>query len=469
MQDSVPTFDIAVVGGGVVGCAIAHRLSRHTPSLVLLERNPDVGEGSSKANSGIVHTGFDAKPGTLEAKLLRRSQQIWPKLVEELGIPLIRSGAVMVARSDADMDYIRNKLIPGAAANGAEVHLLTREQVLELAPHATEKAIGGLHVPNESLTDPFWVTRAHAEAAVRNGAEVWTSNGAASMEIVDGGTAILIRTTGGRQLKARKVINASGLWSDEVSALIGDTSYRLTPRKGQFLISEDDLGIHVITLPVPNAKSKGILVSPLAIGGLLMGPTAEDQEDKTDFSTTPEGLARVKKETAELVPAVAGLRPVRTFAGLRAVYSGGDYIIRNSEVTPLLMHVAGIRSTGVSASPGIADYVAELLLKEGCLPPERTDLPGMPEWVMDQGSNEVVCICRNITRGEIERALSGPLPVRTLDAVKRRTGAMMGQCQGNECMVRIMQIMSEKLGIPIAEIEKNAAGSYVAVDPKEGR
>ncbi|HEY8346503.1 MAG TPA: FAD-dependent oxidoreductase [Symbiobacteriaceae bacterium] len=469
MADRVPTFDVAVVGGGIVGCAIAHRLSRHTRSLVLLERAPDVCEGTSKANSGIVHTGFDAKPGTLEARLLGVARRLWPTLAEELGIPLIRTGAVMVARSPADMDYIQNTLVPGAAANGVEVRVLTREEVLQLAPHVTDRAVGGLHIPGESLTDPFWATRAFAEAAARNGAEIWTENGAEAMEIVDGGTAIRIRTTGGRELKARKVINAAGLWSDEVARLIGDTSFRLTPRKGQFLLSEDDLGIQVITLPVPNPKSKGILVTPLAIGGLLMGPTAEDQEDKTDFATTREGLARVLEETSQLVPAVAKVKPVRAFAGLRAVYAGGDYIIRPSEVTPLMLHVAGIRSTGVSASPGIAAYVAELLQKEGFLPPERTDLPPRPEWAAEEGSSEVVCLCRNITRGEIERALSGPIPIRSLDAVKRRTGAMLGECQGNQCMVRIMQIMTEKLGIKPTEIIKHAAGSYVAVAPGEER
>lgn len=463
MSGSVRTFEVVVIGGGIVGCAIAHRLARHTGSVVLLEREPDVCEGTSKANSGIVHTGFDARPGTLEARLLQVARDLWPELAADLGIPLVPAGAVMVARSEEDLDTIRHKLMPGAAANGAEVHPLTRQETLDLAPHATAAAVGGLHVPGESLVDPFWATRAYAESAARNGAEIWTGHAAVAMELAGGGQAIRIRTAGGRTLQARRVINAAGLWSDEVAALAGDASFRLTPRKGQFLLSEDDLGISVITLPVPSAKSKGILVSPLAIGGLLLGPTAEDQADKHDFSTTAEGIARVLAETSQLVPGVAGLHFVRRFAGLRAVTDAGDYIIRRSPATPLLLHVAGIRSTGVSASPGIALHVAELLRAEGFLGPERSGLVPYAPVPATAGSGEVVCLCRNITGGEVERVLHGPLPARTLDAVKRRTGAMLGECQGNQCMARILGIMAEHLALPPIQIDKHAAGSALAV------
>lgn len=489
-DSSLERFDVAVIGGGIVGSAIAYEISKFAVTLALIEREPDVGEGTSKANSGIAHTGFDSKPGTLESRLLKRARTLWPQVVEELGIPFVPCGAIMVARNETEMQTVSDKVYPNALANEAEVRLLTREEVLELAPYVTNNVVGGLHIPGESLVDPFWVTRAYAEAAVSRGAKALIGDGVVGLVAIEGGERIEITLASGKRIVASCVVNAAGLWSDEVAAMIGDTSFALTPRRGQFYLSEDDLGISMIILPVPNEKSKGILVTPLAIGGIIAGPTAEDMEDKTDRSTTTGGLDLVLEATRHLVPAIKSAHFIRQFAGLRAVSAVGDYIIRPATTTPRLLHVAGIRSTGVSASPAIAWRVAETLAGMGLLevrtcrptllPPEQRTAdqrPGREEAVQNPvtagdtqrtDENEVVCLCRSITRGEILNALRGRIPARTLDGVKRRAGAMLGECQGNRCLAKIMGIMAEYYGVPAESIEKHARGSYVAVAPGGG-
>lgn len=465
--------DVVVVGGGIVGSAIAREVASFGVSAALVEREPDVCEATSKANSGIAHTGFDSKPGTLESRLLARSREMWPSLAAELGVPFVPAGAVMVARNTEELEAVRGPILDKARENGVEVLLLTRSEVLDMMPYVTPIAVGGLHVSGESLVDPFWATRAFAEDAVRHGAEVILGDGVTGVREGQPGQTLVLTLASGRQVETRCVVNAAGLWSDDIAALAGDTSFRLTPRKGQFLLSEDDLGIDHIVLPVPNAKSKGILVTPLAIGGILMGPTAEDQEDKLDRTTTAAGLQAVLESTVKLVPAVGKAQSIRQFAGVRAVAASGDYIIRPSEVMPRLFHVAGIRSTGVSASPGIAAYVGENLAKLGYLPATKT--AAAPTMAPDTtgaeipNGGEVICRCRSITRAEIVRALRGPLPPRNLDGLKRRTGAMLGECQGNECVAKLLRIMSDELGVAPESIEKHAAGSYVALPREEVR
>lgn len=465
-SDVPPSVDAVVIGGGIVGTAIAERLARHDAEVLLVEREPDVGEGASKANSGIVHTGFDARPGTLEARLLQVARELWPETARDLAIPLVPCGAVMVAKDEAEARAVQTSILERARAQGVAVQVLTRDELLSVAPFVTESAVGGLHIPGEAVVDPFWATRAFAEAAVREGARVSLGTAVEGMEIAASGRRVRIRLFGGAVVEAGLVVNAAGLWADEVAALIGDRSFQLRPRKGQFLLSEDDLGVDRIVLPVPGESSKGILVTPLAIGGLLLGPTAEDVDDKRDVATTAEGLERVRRQAAALVPSVAKAASIRQFAGLRAVHESGDYLIRPASTTPRVLHVAGIRSTGISTAPAIAWYVAQWFRQAGLLGPERSRSATAPEGTLENqnmAGGEVVCICRNVTRGEILRALHGPLPARTVDAVKRRTGAMLGECQGNECLADILEIMATRFGVPPWRFCKHASGSFVCL------
>ncbi|MDI3329061.1 MAG: NAD(P)/FAD-dependent oxidoreductase [Alicyclobacillaceae bacterium] len=455
----MPKYDVVIIGGGVVGTSVFHRISRYGVSVALVEQAPDVCEGASKANSGIIHTGFDAKPDTLEAKLLQESRDLWPDLIESLRIPYLPCGAVMVATEEEHWETISTKIIPTARENGIEPVLLTAGEVKERVPCVNPDIRGGLLIEGESLVDPFWATRAFAELAAANGGDVYLS--AEVVGIDEHPDHLTVRCAGGLILEAAWVVNAAGLWADEVARMVGDDSFTLTPRKGQFVLTEDELGLTSILLPVPTETSKGILVTPVVFGGTLLGPTAEDQTDKMDRSTTAEGLRRVIAETAKLVPATARVSSIRQFAGVRAVCSTGDYVIRPSSVCPRLVHAAGIRSTGVSASPGIAAEVERVLKDLGALDRPKTAVQTrLPDRFTSEADNgEIVCLCRSITRHEIELVLDKEPVPSTLDGIKRRTGAMLGECQGNLCAPAIMEMISKARNIPVEHVCKHAAGS----------
>ena len=464
MQPETQHVDILVIGGGVVGCAILRELSRYNASVVLLERNPDICEGTSKANSAIVHTGFDAPPGTLEARLLAEARALWPQVIESLHIPYLQTGALMVATSEEERAILENEIIPKAERNGVTLQWLTREEILENAPYISPSILCGALVEGEGVIDPFWTTRAYCENAILHGAQVFSGEAVSALTVEQRG--VLVQTSGGMSFAAALVVNAAGLWSDEVARLAGDDSFTLTPRKGQFIIIEEDHGVSQIILPVPTRISKGILVTPIVFGGILLGPTAEEVDSKTDFATTAAGLEQIRQGVGKLVPAVADAPSVRQFAGLRAVSSTGEYIIRPSIAGSRLLHVAGIRSTGLSASPAIGRYVGNLAQAELGLTLKESFIEELPEYLSEAHPYEgdVVCLCRSITRGEVMAALRSPLPPTTLDGLKRRTGAMLGDCQGNLCLPRLMDLFEQQLGRDPLALNKNVANSEVAVD-----
>ena len=463
MHTQTHHFDVVVIGGGVVGCSILRELSRYQVSLALVERNPDVCEGTSKSNSAIVHTGFDAPPASLEARLLAQARDLWPTVIEELHIPYLQTGALMLALTPADLQALEDRIIPKAERNGVTLQRLTREEILENAPYVNPEILGGVLIEGEGVIDPFWTTRAYCESAVLNGATVLTGEGVSELRVEERGA--WLRTSSGRELTADLVINAAGLWSDEIARLVGDTSFYIRPRKGQFVIVEEDHGVAQIILPVPNKISKGILATPIVFGGVMLGPTAEDVDEKSDLATTSEGLRVVREGVRKYVPGIADAESVRQFAGLRAVGSESDYIIRFSTAGRRLLHIAGIRSTGLSASPAIGRYVSELVSAELRLQPRADFQPELPEYLAEARSDEgeVVCLCRSITRGEILAALRSPLPPGSVDSLKRRTGAMLGDCQGNLCLPRILDLFQQELGRDPLTLPKHLAHSCPVV------
>ncbi|RAQ95386.1 NAD(P)/FAD-dependent oxidoreductase [Thermogemmatispora tikiterensis] len=456
--------DILVIGGGVVGCAILRELARYDASIALLEQYPDVCEGTSKANSAIVHTGFDARPGTLEARLLAEARQLWPEVIARLHIPYLQTGALMVALNEQEQATIAREIVPKAAANGITLQPLSRAEILEAAPYVNERIVGGVLVEGEGVIDPFWTTRAYCEHALLNGAQLFLGERVNAIEV--GRRRLRVRTENGKTFSAALVVNAAGLWADEVARLAGDHSFKLTPRKGEFLITEEDHGVAQIILPVPSEVSKGILVTPIVFGGVLLGPTAEDVSDKRDLATTTAGQQRIREGVGRLVPAMTTASTVRQFAGLRAVSSTGDYIIRPSTVSERLLHVAGIRSTGLSASPAIGHYVGTLVAETLGLRLRTSYREALPEPLSEatHEDGEVVCLCRSITRGEILAALRSTLPPQTLDGLKRRTGAMLGECQGNLCLPRLIALFQQELGRDPLSLEKHAPGSRLLVE-----
>lgn len=462
------TYDVAVIGGGVVGTSILRKLSAYKLKIALIEKQPDVCEGASKANSGIIHTCFDAKPGTVEAECLRISRDLWPQLIEDMKIPFVACGAVMVATTEEEKRIIEETYVPNAEANGVETAWISREELLELNPAVTPDALGGLSIPGEALADPFWTTRSFAEIAVMNGAELLLGSGVERIDAADEG--FTIRLENGNAVTAKHVVNAAGLWADEIARMIGDDSYSLTPRKGQFILTEEAVPVSQIILPVPTKKSKGILFSPVVFGGYLLGPTAEDQEEKWDRSTTAEGMEAVLSGCEKLIPRAREYESVRQFAGVRAVCSEGDFIIRPSAANRRMVHAAGIRSTGLSASPGIAELAAQQLAAAGLVLEQKetyeTEIPELFGDENEQEAGEIVCLCRSITRGEIVNAISRPFNVYTVDGVKRRTGAVLGECQGNCCIPKILDLIEEKTGRKDPQPLKGLQDTYLA---REGR
>jgi glycerol-3-phosphate dehydrogenase len=446
-----------VIGGGVVGCAVLRELALDGVEALLLEAEPSIGEGTSKANSAIVHTGFDAKAGTVEATMLRRAAAIWPQLVEELSIPFLEIGALMLAREEGDRERLA-EVSRGAAALGIETELLDAAAVRTLAPYVASDVRGALSIPGESIIDPFWLTRRLGEVGMAAGGSIWTNARVSSLSL--GGTDVVVGIEDGRTVRAEQVFNCAGLWSDEVASLANDSSFRITPRRGQFLISEETFGVDRIVLPLPSRMGKGMLVTPIVFGGVLLGPTAEDMDDKSDRSTDANAANAIIAACAAMVPAVTEMRPIRQFAGLRPVSSTGDYILRPSTAGDRLFQVAGIRSTGISASPAIAEHVvAEVRALRGWARSRRT--PATTETGFDAEAGAVVCVCRSVSSAEVRSAMRQQLPPTTLDAAKRACGTTFGDCQGNLCTVASAQLLASELGMATEQIIKNRDDSWL--------
>jgi glycerol-3-phosphate dehydrogenase len=450
--------DVVVIGGGVIGCAIAWALaSSGIDDVVIVEREPDVGEGASKANSAIVHTGFDAKHGSIEATLLRRAASLWPEVIDALEVPFLRSGALMLARSPEDLARLRDGVRPLAEAHGVLTELLDAADLRSVAPYVTETALAALSIPDESIIDPFWLTRAYAEAAMSGGTRVIRGRPVTGLAVDDRG--VRVELSDGRVIEAEQAVDAAGLRADEIARMAGE-DFAITPRRGQFLVSEETFGVDRIVLPVPGPMGKGMLVTPIVFGGILLGPTAHDEDEKDDRGSRLDEAGAIVEAASALVPDVAAAVPVRSFVGLRPVSPTGDFILRPSAAGDRLWLACGIRSTGISVSPAVGMQVAEdVLHARGWAHRPRHVAP--PPFEFAESAGDVACLCRGVSVGELAGACARPLGPTTLDGVKRRGGAMFGDCQGNLCAVRVAGVLAEQIGIPITEVEKGPAGSWV--------
>ena len=460
VRDPGVRVQAVVVGGGVVGCAVLRELAVRGIDAILLEAEADIGLGSSKANSAILHSGYDAKPGTVEARHLRRSRDLWPGLLEELGVPFLPVGALMVVRSDEERARLLHEIMPTAAGHGVDTEILAGDGLREVAPYLAPDALAALSIPAEGIVDPFWLTRAFAESAMAAGARVRMSAPVTAIDVDQ--RRVVVTVEGGDRYEADQAFDCGGLFADGVAALAGDTSFSIRPRKGQFLVSETTFGVDRIVLPVPGPMGKGMLLTPIVFGGVLLGPTAEDIDDKTDRSTDRATRERIIESCAGLVPDAREMTPIRQFAGLRSASSTGDYIIRPSTAGDRLHIVAGIRSTGISASCAIAEAVVDDVgSRRGWdrSRPARGPSPEEPEWGSVAG--EVVCVCRSVGEAEVDAALRRPSPATTLDGLKRRCGVAFGDCQGNLCAMPLVERLAAARGVEPWAIEKDLRGSWI--------
>jgi glycerol-3-phosphate dehydrogenase len=472
------TCDVLVIGGGVVGCAVLWALAHYDLRLALCETANDVGQGISRANTAIAHSGFDAPPGSLEARLVTQSHGIFAALCDQLGVDLRPCGALMLALDQDDLARL-DTYAHQAAANGVAVERISAAAVRTGWPYVSQLVCGGLRIPGEASVDSFGLTLAYAEVAAGAGARLLLDEPVAAIEQQEDR---LIVTTARRQIAARYVVNAAGLYAAEIARMVGDRSFSIRPRKGQLLVIDPAVAppIDTILLPTPTPRSKGILIAPAAHGNLLLGPTAEDGDDPGDWATSADGLAAVRAGAQRLAPALEIDQAITQYAGLRSVGSEGDYIIRPAVGCPRLLHVAGIRSTGLSASPAIGDYVTELLRGQGLdLPPRQAPLPGrvrppqvsatddhaiMELLARDVSYGQIVCPCGMVSAGEVRAAIHGLAPARTLDALKRRLWVMAGPCQGSLCVTPLLELLAREQGLDAARVCKNVAGSELLVD-----
>ena len=461
-------FDVTIIGGGVVGAAIAREFSKYEASVALVEADADVGAGTSKANTAILHTGYDAKPGTLEARLVRRGWELFGELAPELGIPVERVGALLVAWTSeelAELDPIREQ----AVANGYEMtRRLKPAEVYELEPHLGEGALGGLEVPGESIVCTFTSPLAFATQAIANGVCLRLDSKVLGIAHRETGEHLL-ELTNSQRIMTRWLVNAAGLGSDEIDRMLGHERFTIAPRRGELIVF-DKLArglVNHILLPVPTKLGKGVLVAPTVYGNVVLGPSTEEIDDREATGSTAAGLEGLLAKGRRIMPALLEQEVTATYAGLRAATEHSDYQLF-LEGAQRYVCVAGIRSTGLTASPAIAEHVVELVASAGdAFRPKSTFKPIRMPNIGEAGTRpyqdgvaidkdarygSVVCHCEYVTRGEVLDALQAPIPARTVDGLRRRTRALLGRCQGFYCLAEILELIAERTGSDVEHL-----------------
>lgn len=465
-------YDVIVVGGGVVGCAVANALTENSLSVALVEKDEDVANaGATKANSGIVHAGFDCHVGTLKAKMNVLGSKMFPELCQRLHVELINCGAIVVGRKD-DCDKIK-ALYEQGIANGVEgLSIIERDEILKYAPTAHEEIQCALRADTSSIISPYLVTVALAEEAKINGCEFFLGNAVTDVK-KDG--EIFTVTFGDKKLQARAVVNSSGAYVNEINKMVGAEQIPLRFARGEYMLLDlTEKGfVNCTVFPLPTALGKGVLVSPTVHGNIIVGPTAIDCE-KGENVVSFEGLDYIRANANAMLSDINYRKNIRVFAGNRSI-SEEDFVIKESDVVDNFVYLGGICSPGLSSSPAIAQYVTEIIGELGFKLEKKQMISRTPYHVTAEMSEEklneliakdgrfgkIVCRCEKITEGEIVEAVNSPLKPKTVDGIKRRVRAGMGRCQGGFCMPKVMEIIANENGISIEDVTKFGKGSEI--------
>jgi glycerol-3-phosphate dehydrogenase len=451
------SYDVLIIGAGVVGCAMARRYTLNGARVAVLEKAVDVLDGASKANSAILHTGFDAPPGSVEQACIANGYQEYLEVRESLGLPLLKSGAMVLAWNDEQLIKL-DGLVEKAHKNGvADVAMCTREAILTQEPELSQSLKGGFVVPGEFLIDPWTSAHAYILQALANGADLHRG-----CEVLSGrydGAEWQVDTSKG-VLRGKQLINCAGLFGDLVDQrLLGRNTFTIKPRKGQFVIFDKPASqlVSAVILPVPTSTTKGVVIFRTIFGNLAVGPTAEEQKSRTDASTEMETLKELHAKGIKMLPALAGYEVTAVYAGLRPATEFQDYQI-SQDATRNYISIGGIRSTGLSAALGIARLVVSLnksvefsgyqVKQPVCPTPYCLSDYHLRDWQIP-GHGGIICHCEMVTRREIEAALNGPMPPATLQGLKRRTRVCMGRCQGFYCTGPLSEITEGRINPPI--------------------
>ncbi len=467
-------FDVIVIGGGVVGTAVLRSLAAYQAKVLLLEKASDVATGASRANSGIVHAGYDAETGTKKAFFNVKGAAMFPALTKELHVPYKQVGSLVAAR-ETGLPALR-VLYDRGVANGVKVEIIDRKRILALEPNVSDQIAYALYAPEAGVVSPYKLTIAQADHAVINGAEIRLEEKVTSLEKRED---VFYLSTDKGTYAASYVINAAGAGAAEVNALIGEDAPVQTHAVGDYYIldSKEAGVVNTVVFPLPDEKGKGILVAPTADGNVILGPTSRKipHEAAEDNEVTRDGLALVREGVGRLIPSVNLRNVIRVYAGTRTAV-GNDFIIEESKKYKNYFMLLGICSPGLTSAPAIGEYVAGqaaaalgLVKKQQTIPlPDRFHLTKASEEEIkqkvasDPTFGRIVCRCEKVTEGEILAAIRSPLPARTVDAVKRRVRAGMGRCQGGFCRPRVMEILSREFGIPLSAVRLGDKGSEIA-------
>lgn len=471
-------YDVAVVGAGVVGASIARKLSAYACDTVILEKEWDVSFGVTKTNSGIIHGGFHYPTSTLKGRLEVLGNIMFDRLQQELHFPFRRCGILAAAFTIEEMKTIEKMYMQGVENKVIGLELCNRDRIHSLEPKLNPDVVGGLHAPSGGVIEPYRFVFSLIESAKKNGVELRTRFKVVKAEKRKG--HFLIQAENGESLRARYLVNAAGLYADEVSAIFNAEHLQIKPLKGQeFLLDRNAAGLPgKVIFPVPSIVSKGILVIPTPEGTCMVGPTAIEQKDKEDLSTSQSNFATVFHSARRLIPKISERDIITSFAGLRPTLKGNDFYIAISEKQPELIQVAGIQSPGLTAAPAIGEYVKDLLKRAGLVLTERPDYDPFVDEVprirklspyeadalvqKEPAYGEIICRCESVSEAEIVSAIRQGHT--TMDGIKFYTRAQMGRCQGGFCSYKILKILQRETGMSIEEITKRGLGSNLITD-----
>lgn len=473
-------YDVLIIGCGIAGAAAAFELSRYRLSTAVLERENDVAMGATKANSAIIHAGYDPKPGTLMARLNVRGAELARELCGQLDVPYDPCGSLVLALSEAELSAIRELYRRGTENGVPGLELLTGDEARALEPNLSENVAGALHAPSAAVCSPWEYCLALAETAVRNGAELHLNTAVTGLDPL--GSEGWTVHTGKGDFQARFVINAAGVDAEAVHAMAGPPSFRTLPARGQYYLLDKSEGTRVsrVIFQCPGRAGKGVLTAPTVHGNLIVGPNSEPVNGN-DTATTGAGLRYVRETAQRSVPSINFRESIRNFAGVRANTDRGDFVIERG--APHFIDLAGICSPGLSAAPAIGEYAARLLAEDG-LALEKKDTfvcarrrTRFKELSPDERAalverepayGRVICRCETVTEGEILEALHGPIPPVSVDGVKRRVSAGMGRCQGGFCGPRVVDLLARELHRSPGEIVQDQAGSWLLARETKG-
>ncbi|EDU36521.1 NAD(P)/FAD-dependent oxidoreductase [Clostridium sporogenes] len=456
-------YDVSIIGAGVVGSAIARELSKYNLKVCLIEKEEDVGTGASKANSGIVHGGYVAKYGTLKGELCIKGNSMYNQLEKELNFGYRNPGALVIGFDEDDENRIKKLYENGIKVGCDDLEIIYGDKIKELEPHINKDVKVALYAKSVGVASPYEMTIALAENAMENGVDLKLETKVLTIDKEH--EAFIINTNKG-EIKSKYIVNAAGLYSDKIANMLGMDDFKILPRRGQYVLSTKDQGylVNKVIFQVPTEKGKGILVTTTYHGNFMIGPDAQEVVDKEDIGTDIESIEYIIKTARKSIPDFDVRKSLTTFAGIRAISSTGDFVIGETKVKGFI-NAAGIDSPGLTSSPAIAEKIVGILKEAGLqliknekFNPYRKPIIIKKDKSFDgkiddeDPTKNIICRCEKVTESEIIDAMKRGIPVKSTDAIKRRTRAGMGFCQGNFCRPRVKAIIAREMGIPVEKV-----------------